>query len=176
MKPRFDRRLRRAFRHDLQLAQLPAAPGDDTPVNEADLAGLPEPVQRYLRFMGVVDRPRIWSFRVDFAGLFRLKPGGPWLPAAAHQYSTVVEIARIFTMRLRIGGVVPMLGHDTYLRGAGRMHGKLAGIATVVDSAGPELDIGELSTWLNDAVLLAPSMLLAAPITFTEPAPGEEAF
>ena len=60
----------------------------------------------------------------------------------------------MFTMRLRIGCVVPMLGHDTYLHGTGRMHGKLAGVATVVD--GPELDIGELSTWLNDAVLLAP--------------------
>ena len=34
------------------------------------------------------------------------------------------------------------------------------GLVPVVDSSGPELDVGELVTWLNDAVLLAPSMLL----------------
>jgi hypothetical protein len=174
MKPHFDRRLRRAFARDVQTAGLPDGPGDERVVGDADLAGFDAPVQRYLRFMGVVGRPRVWSFRVDFAGRFRMKPDGPWLPASAHQYNSVVGIARVFTMRLRFAGVVPMLGHDTYLGGRGRMHGKLAGIATVVDSRGPELDVGELSTWLNDAVLLAPSMLLAAPVVWS--ATADDAF
>lgn len=164
MRSRLDRRLRGAFREDLTAAGLPVVPGDERVVTEADLAGLDEPVQRYLRFMRVVGQPRVWSFRVDFAGRFRLKPAGPWLPASAHQYNSAVEIARVFTMRLRFAGVLPMLGHDTYLRGTGRMHGKLAGVVPVVDGRGPELDIGELSTWLNDAVLLAPSMLLSTPV------------
>ena len=34
------------------------------------------------------------------------------------------------------------------------------GLVTVADGAGPEFDIGELSTWLDDAVLLTPGMLL----------------
>ena len=37
---------------------LPTGPGDERPVIDADLVGLPPAVQRYLRFMGVVGRPR----------------------------------------------------------------------------------------------------------------------
>ncbi len=35
---------------------------DARPVTEDDLAGLPSTVQRYLRAMGVLNRPRDWSF------------------------------------------------------------------------------------------------------------------
>src|SRR3712207_5478492 len=40
------------------------------------------------------------------------------------------------------------------------MLGKALGVVTVADGSGPEFDIGELTTWPNDAVLLAPGMLL----------------
>jgi hypothetical protein len=55
---------------------------------------------------------------------------------------------------------VPMVGSDTYLHGRGRMLGKLLDRITVADGQGDEFDIGELTTYLNDAVLLAPSLLL----------------
>jgi len=42
-------------------------------VTEADLAGLPATVQRYLRAMGVVNRPREWSFQAHITGRFRLR-------------------------------------------------------------------------------------------------------
>jgi hypothetical protein len=53
-----------------------------------------------------------------------------------------------------------MVGRDIYLRGKGMMHGKLLGLVTVARSEGSETDLTELATYLNDAVLLAPSMLL----------------
>jgi hypothetical protein len=53
-----------------------------------------------------------------------------------------------------------MVGADTYLGGRGRMHGTLLGLVTVADGTGEPFDIGELTTWLNDACVLAPSMLL----------------
>lgn len=160
-------RLYRVFRSDVAGARLPPGPGDEAPVTGDDVRGLDEPVQRYLRFLDVVGRPRVWSFRVRFAGRFRLKPGGPWMPAEAWQYNSAIDIARVFTMRIRVAGIVPMIGHDTYLRGTGRMHGKVLGLVTVADGSGTEFDIGELSTWLNDAVLLAPSMLLDGRATWT---------
>ena len=70
-------------------------------------------------------------------------------------------------MRLRVGHLVPMVGHDTYVRGHGRMLGKVFGLITVADGSGEEFDSGELSTYLNDAVLLAPSMLLGPQTTWT---------
>jgi hypothetical protein len=36
----------------------------------------------------------------------------------------------------------------------------------VADGSGPEFDLGELVTYLNDAVLLAPGMLLAPTVTW----------
>jgi hypothetical protein len=86
--------------------------------------------------------------------------------ARAVQRNTVDPVARVFSMVIWFAGVLPMVGGDTYLSGTGRMHGKLAGLVTVAHGEGEEFDLGELSTWLNDAVLLAPSMLLGADVTF----------
>jgi hypothetical protein len=77
-------------------------------------------------------------------------------------------------MRLMFAGVVPMWGWDTYRGGSGRMLGKVLGLVTVADGSGPEFDVGELVTWLNDAVLMAPSMLLDPRITWD--AGGEDGF
>lgn len=71
-------------------------------------------------------------------------------------------------MRVHVAGVVPMIGRDTYLHGHGRMIGKLLDRVTVVDGSGEEFDIGELTTYLDDAVLLTPSMLLGPATTWTE--------
>jgi uncharacterized protein DUF6544 len=46
------------------------------------------------------------------------------------------------------------------------MHGKLLGLVTVARSMGWETDLSELATYLNDAVLLAPSMLLRPTVSF----------
>jgi hypothetical protein len=126
------------------------------------VAALPEAVQRYLWFMGVVGAPRHWSFTARFQGRFRLRPGLGWMPAEAWQYNSALGVARIFVMRIRFAGLVPMTGMDCYLRGRGRMLGKLLGVVTVADGQGDEFDIGELTTYLNDAVLLAPSLLLGS--------------
>jgi hypothetical protein len=139
-------------------ASLPTGAGGP-PVTEADIAGLPSTVQRYLRFMQVVGRPRDWSLRVGFRGRFRIRPGRGWLPADAWQYNSAVQPARIFVMRLRLGHLVPFYGRDTYVRRRGHMVGTLFG-RTVVDGSGTEFDHSELVIYLNDAILLPPSMLL----------------
>jgi hypothetical protein len=155
------RRLRRAAAD----AGLPTVP-DGPAVTESDIAGLPSTVQRYLRFMRVVDRPRDWSFRVKFQGRFRIRPGARWLPAQAWQYNFAVPPARIFVLRLRVGHLVPFYGRDTYLRGRGRMVGTLFR-RKMVDGSGTEFDHSELVIYLNDAVLLAPSMLLTPATSWT---------
>jgi hypothetical protein len=159
-------RLYQRLGEEVAKAGLAAGP-EGEPVTEADLADLPEVVQRYLRFMGVIGRPRDWSFRARFVGRFRLRQTGRWMPAEAWQYNSAVEIARIFVMRLRLGHVLPMIGRDTYLHGHGRMVGKLLDLVTVVKGQGEEYDSAELVIYLDDAVLLAPSMLLSPAASWT---------
>lgn len=136
-------------------------------MTEGEIADLPQVVQRYLRFMGVVGRPRDWSVQAHFIGRFRLRRWLGWMPAEAWQYDFGPNVARMFVMRVRLAGIVPMIGRDTYVDGHGRMIGKLFDRITVVDGRGDELDVGELTTYLNDAILLAPSMLLGAATTWT---------
>jgi Family of unknown function (DUF6544) len=153
---------------ELAAAGVPAGPGDQTLVTETDIAGLPTAVQRYLRFMGVVGRPRDWSFRARFVGRFRMRPSTSWMPAEAWQYNSAIHMARVFVMRVRVAGIVPMTGKDAYIDGHGRMLGKLVGLITVADGKGEEFDVGELTTYLNDAVLFAPSFLLRLEVSWDE--------
>ena len=67
--------------------------------------------------MGVVNRPRDWSFMAHITGRFRLKGQGSCMPAEVWQYNSAPDVARIFHMRIDFAGVVPMVGRDTYLRG-----------------------------------------------------------
>ena len=154
--------LHRRLVREVRAAGLSAQPGALDPVTEDELAGLPPVVRRYLRFMGVVGRARVRSLRAGIGGRFRLRPGWGWMPARAWQYNTNRDIARVFVMRVRLAGVLPMVGRDTYLHGHGHMLGRLLDRVTVVDGHGDEFDIGELTTYLNDAILMAPSMLLTS--------------
>jgi hypothetical protein len=158
--------MRKRFLKELASAGLPAAPAAADLITEADLAALPEPAQRYLRFMRVVDRPRDWSFRLAFTGRFRTKPDQSWMKCEAWQYNSRPAMARIFHIRIRFGGLIPVIGRDTYMKGRGRMLIRLLDLFTVEDGAGEEYDIGELVTYLNDAVLLAPAMLLAPEVAW----------
>jgi hypothetical protein len=169
-----DARPPRAFLSRLAAAGLPASPRSTEPVTEADLDGLPSEAIRYLRAMGVVGRPRTWSLRAHFVGRLRRRPDQPWMPLDAWQYNSAVEVARLFRMRLMAAWIVPMWGWDTYRNGSGRMLGKAVGLVTVADGSGPEFDLGELTTWLDDAVLLAPGMLLDARTSWA--AAGEKSF
>jgi hypothetical protein len=158
MHDKFDRELL-----DLHLAQ-PAPPA--APVTDADLVALPAPVQRYMRFMGVVGKERVWSLRVGFEGRFKLRPAAGWARCKTIQYNSADELARVFFLKLRMA-LVPMIGRDTYLHGKGRLVGRAFDLFTVVDGSGPEFDTSELVTFLDDAVLMAPSMLLGLRASFT---------
>jgi hypothetical protein len=170
---RHSRRLYRRLAEDADVAGLPAAPEPLGPVQEADLTALPEPAQRYLRRAGAVGRQPDWSFGLHSRGRFRLRRGWPAMPCEAWQYNSALAVARVFWMRIDAGPVT-MVGRDSYLHGHGVMHGRLAKLVTVADGSGPEYDVSELVTFLNDAVLFAPSMLLRLPVTWA--AAGDHAF
>ena len=155
------------FTRHLEALDLPTDPADGRPVTGHDLDALPEPAQRFMRFMGVVGRPRDWSFRARLEGKIRGAPDKAWMPFTAWQYNTSLRVTRVFEMRIDVAGLVPMYGSDTYIDGRGRMHGKVANLITVVDGTGREFDLGELVTYLNDACMVAPSMLLRPSVSFT---------
>lgn len=159
-------RLERRFWRDLD-AIGPPPRSSVAVVTDDEIDDLPQPVGTYLRAMGVVDRPRFASFRAAFEGRFRRSPAARWWPCTAWQYDTnLPSPTRLFDMQLRVLPFVTMDAQDLYVAGRGRMTGKLAGAIPVLESSGPELDVSELVTYLNDAVLLAPSFLLDEHVTW----------
>ena len=146
---------------------LSTEPGPEAPVAAPDLAALPGTAQRYLRFMKVLGRPRDWSFALGFKGRFRLGRLKRWMKCETWQYSSRLALARIFHIRVRMAGLVPVLARDTYVAGRGRMRVRLADLVTLADGRGEEFDVGELVTYLNDGIMLAPSMLLVPQVRWS---------
>lgn len=134
-------------------------------ITGTDLAGLPLPVQRYLRASGVVGTMRPHNMRIVFEGAIR-KQGGPWLPFTTTQVNTFDNPSRYFWMDAIMMGL-PTKGLHAYENGRATMRIKLAGLLPVMSFAGPELDTAETVTWFNDLCLFAPGALLDPRITWT---------
>jgi len=162
------RDLRATLDDDLHTLGLPPIATDPLAVvGDDDIGHLPDVAQRYLRYMGVVGRPRDRWFRAHLTGRFRMRASQSFMPCEVWQFDCVDPIARVFHMRIDMAGFVPMTARDAYVAGRGSMDGRLVGCVRVARGRGEEFDIGELTTWLNDAVLLAPSLLLQAPVEWT---------
>jgi hypothetical protein len=153
-----------------ELARLPARQGqpDTSIVTASELAQLPSTVQRFFDFMQVVNRPRVASFQVHLHGRFRMRPSAPWMKCEAWQYDARDSVRRVFHMRMRMFGVVPVYVRDTYIDGRGRMSGRLFDRLPIVDVSDEKISTGELATYLNDAILSAPSILLGREVRWSE--------
>jgi uncharacterized protein DUF6544 len=114
------------------------------------LEHLPEPVQRYMTFTGGVGKPWINTAHVHYVGKFRMAADKPWMPMTAEQWYTTNPPGFLWNARFKIAGLPLMHGHDMYKAGHGHMYGKLAGVFTIFDSRGDELDQASMLRYLNE--------------------------
>ena len=132
----------------------------DAPVvTEADLAALPDPVQRHLRATGVVGQPRVWNYRLRFSGRIRSAPDTAWMPFTAEQQSFADRPTRLFFLRARMNGLPVEVFHRS-VDGRATMQVKILGAFPIVDARGDVMDRSEAVTLFNDMCLLAPGTLL----------------
>jgi hypothetical protein len=152
---------------EVRVAALPSGGMRSELVDEASIVGLPAPVQRYLRFMGAVGQPRDWSLRAEFSARFR-REASDWLACEVLQYDRREPVTRVFLMQLTLAPLLPVTVRDNYVHGHGTMSAKAFDLFRVADGQGYEIDVGELVTYLNDAILMAPSLLLGPETTWNE--------
>jgi len=150
--------LRAAYERDVVHA---AAPDPTVPLlAEADLDGLPEPVQRYLHVSGSVGQPRVANFRARLRGRIRSRRDARWIPLTIDQHNVVVGVrARFFYFSGSMMGI-PVQGYHRYTESAATMRVKAAALVPVADAAGPEMDQSETVTLFNDMCLFAPASLV----------------
>lgn len=126
-------------------------------VTEKDIAHLPLPVQKYLRYAGVLNKPKVKNARIVFEGQMRDK-GKEWFPFTSEQYDFFDEPARLFFMKGQMHGItVP--GYHHYKKGNATMDIRLFGLFPIIKKQGSTMDTAETVTLFNDMCLMVPSAL-----------------
>ena len=100
-------------------------PNSTSPITEEDLHHLPEPVQRYLRSVGIVGKRRIRTARQRQTGFFRMKQGGRWLPFSAEQHITTDPPGFVWRAKIQFLPLVAFSVTDLFARGPGELQAKL---------------------------------------------------
>ncbi|HIE16893.1 MAG TPA: hypothetical protein EYP71_01700 [Dehalococcoidia bacterium] len=121
-------------------------------VTEEDLVVLPEPMQRYLRYTGVIGKSRIDVVKVKQEGDIRQAPGQRWMSFEAEQYFAVGSPAFIWQARIKAFPLFSIRARDKYVDGKGNMHIKLPPFLTISDVRGREIDQGSLLRYLAEMV------------------------
>ncbi|MDD2422291.1 MAG: hypothetical protein PHC60_09395 [Heliobacteriaceae bacterium] len=121
-------------------------------VGQADLAGLPACVQKWLAYSQVIGKPRISTVRLKQKGLMRTTENQPWMATEAEQYYTIDEPGFIWKARVKMNPLLHFVGRDKYNAGNGNMLIKLVSLITVVDARGEEIDQGTLLRYLGETV------------------------
>jgi hypothetical protein len=150
--------LRAEYEHDLDRGLTHPVPAG-SPLAEADLAPLPEPVRRYLRRVGVLGHPRVWNVRARMHGRIRQGPDDRWIVLRAEQHNFFDEPARLFYMDGSMFGL-PFSGLHRFVGPSATMRVKLGGLVTIADASGGGMDQAETVTMFNDMCILAPATLV----------------
>jgi hypothetical protein len=136
-------------------------------VNESDLEHLPSIVQKYLRYVGVVGKEKVYNMRVVLEGRIRSKPEDSWMRLTSKQYSFFDNPTRVFYIKATKAGI-PALGLHLYKNEKASFVVKLLGLIKVVDAKGDKLNHTETVTVFNDMCLLAPATLINEKIQWNE--------
>jgi len=121
-----------------------------TVVTEDDIIHLPEPVQRYLRYTGIIGRQRVAFVRLKQTGAMRPKPDGKWFPLKAEEYYTVDNPGFVWKGCMAVAPLFSATAQDMYLNGQGNMHVKLMSAINIVNAKGKEMDEASLMRYFNE--------------------------
>lgn len=151
--------LKRTYEKEVEKELGHAVPSGKDLLTEEDIRHLPEPVQKYLRYANVIGKEKVRNFRVTFDGEFKTDPKGDWARMNAVQYTDLNDTTRLFYMEMKMFGL-PVAGLHKYADAKAIMLVKLAGLITVADGRGEEMNQGETVTVFNDMCMLAPASLI----------------
>jgi hypothetical protein len=139
--------------HDWTALGAPSAPPATFEV--ASVAGLPEPVQRWLRHAIAEGTPLVRSVRLEMHGEIRI---GRWAPFTAVQRLSVAD-GFVWAATARPFGL-PVVGFDRWTRGTGAMRWRLFGALPLISAIGEDVTrsaagrhAGELLVHLPTAAL-----------------------
>jgi hypothetical protein len=146
------------MRRLLEAGRIPVLPAR---VDFAQLAGLPAPVQRYLRRVLTDGAPMVATVQLQHIGTMNLRENSPrWSAFTSDQQVVTGRPGFDWDARISMLPGVTALVHDAYINGEGRLRASLYGLITVASLRGTEeMARGELLRFLAEAVWY-PTVLL----------------
>src|SRR5680860_1641127 len=97
---------------------LAASNGNEpTIVSAEEIAGLPEPVQRWLRYAQVIGKQRPSTVRLKMDGEFRLGEDKGWIPFEAEEYYTTDPPGFVWSVSMEMAPLLTIRGRDRYVEG-----------------------------------------------------------
>ncbi len=157
-----------SVRHDRvvasEFAAQPLMPGGPM-LALTDLAGLPDPVRRYIERSAAVGRPRPQNMRVVLDANMYRKPGQTPMRARSVQYNFFGSPTRLFLMEARMFGL-PVRALHVYRQEQATFTVRVASTVNMVDLRGEAISAAETVTVLNDMCLMAPGALLDPRLTW----------
>lgn len=119
------------------------------------LDGLPEPVQRYFKYVLKDGQPYISYVRMTHDGQFKTGLDKGWIDIEGEQYATTQKPAFIWK-----GTTSMFVARDMYISDKGRLIVSLLSLYNVVDAKNKtQYDQGELLRWLGESVLYPTNFL-----------------
>ena len=136
-------------------------------ITSEDLDELPEPVRRYLDYVGVMGTEKVRNFRVVLDGEMKMDRDSKFTSHKAKQTSFIDQGIRLFYMNLYMNGL-KISGLHHFDNDDARMKIKVLDLFTVVDEQGENMKRAETVTFFNDMVILAPQTLISNQILWEE--------
>jgi len=136
-------------------------------LTDDDIRHLPAIVQKYIRYSHSIGKEKTVNFRAEFKGGIRSGSKDAFMPLTSVQYNFTDEPTRLFYIQARKMGI-PANGIHLYRDQKATMLIKIAGLFTVADAKGEEMDQGETVTVFNDMCFMAPASLIDKNIEWKE--------
>jgi hypothetical protein len=127
--------------------------------HSTQLAGLPEPVQRYFGYSLKEGQKYISYARLKQGGLYRPSQSLDWMSIEAEEYFSTKNPGYLWYAQIRPISYTWLSARDTYSQSKGNVLTKLFSGVTVANSEGNETDQGAMIRWLSEAVWYPTALL-----------------
>lgn len=127
-------------------------------ITEKDIEAVPPIVQKHLRYVGVIGKPKIYNMKLTFEGEMRNR-GASWFKFTSEQYNFFETPKRLFFMKAQVKGL-PTYGYHKYQKQGADMDIKILSIVPLIQMHNQELFTAETVTFFNELCLYAPAALI----------------
>ncbi len=163
----FQIRFKNVYKNEVKIALAQDQNLSISKLTEAEVALLPEPVKKYIRYTGCIGKPKVNNFRVDFSGKIRANAKSDWMKLGSEQYNFIKMPTRLFYLDA-IMKYMPVAGFHCFKNGVAFMDIRLLSMFKVEYQEGDKMDISETVTFFNDMCCMAPASLIDKRIVWLE--------